>query len=79
MFPRSLDDLLEVGCLHADSIVVVGFGSRGQTSDEDHMADATTIVDVQNIYRYTVFFLPKPIYCSIAQGNRNSETSQIIT
>ena len=51
MFPRSLDDLLEVGCLHAHSIVVVGFGSRGQTSDEDHMADATTIVDAQNIYR----------------------------
>lgn len=51
MFPPSLDDLLEVGCLHAHSIVVVGFGSRGQTSDEDHMADATTIVDVQNIYR----------------------------
>lgn len=53
LFLCSLDDLLKAGCLHADSIVVVGYRSYGQIYDEDHMADATTIVDVQSIYRYT--------------------------
>ncbi|XP_074607442.1 potassium channel subfamily T member 2-like isoform X1 [Acropora palmata] len=48
---NSLDDLLKAGCLHADSIVVVGYRSHGQIYDEDHMADANTIVDVQSIYR----------------------------
>lgn len=48
---NSLDDLLKAGCLHADSIVVVGYRSHGQVYDEDHMADASTIVDVQSIYR----------------------------
>ncbi|XP_068724952.1 potassium channel subfamily T member 2-like isoform X3 [Montipora capricornis] len=48
---NSLDDLIKAGCLHADSIVVVGYRSHGQIYDEDHMADANTIVDVQSIYR----------------------------
>ena len=56
LFLCSLDDLLKAGCLHADSIVVVGYRSHGQIYDEDHMADATTIVDVQSIYRYTIVF-----------------------
>lgn len=47
----SLDDLLKAGCLHADSIVVVGHRCHGQMYDEEHMADANTIVDVQSIYR----------------------------
>lgn len=55
LFLCSLDDLLKAGCLHADSIVVVGYRSHGQIYDEDHMADATTIVDVQSIYRYTLY------------------------
>ena len=55
LFFCSLDDLLKAGCLHADSIVVVGYRSHGQIYDEDHMADATTIVDVQSIYRYTLY------------------------
>ena len=53
----SLDDLLKAGCLHADSIVVVGYRSHGQIYDEDHMADANTIVDVQSIYRCVVRLL----------------------
>ncbi|XP_058969191.2 potassium channel subfamily T member 1 isoform X2 [Pocillopora verrucosa] len=48
---NSLDDLLKAGCLHADSIVVVGYRSQGQMYDEEHMADASTIVEVQSIYR----------------------------
>lgn len=48
---NSLDDLLKAGCLHADSIVVVGHRCHGQMYDEEHMADANTIVDVQSIYR----------------------------
>ena len=55
LFLCSLDDLLKAGCLHADSIVVVGYRSHGQIYDEDHMADATTIVDVQSIYRYSLY------------------------
>ena len=51
-FAFSLDDLLKAGCLHADSIVVVGYRSQGQMYDEEHMADASTIVEVQSIYRY---------------------------
>ncbi|PFX29727.1 Potassium channel subfamily T member 1 [Stylophora pistillata] len=50
---NSLDDLLKAGCLHADSIVVVGHRSDGQMYDEEHMADASTIVEVQSIYSLT--------------------------
>ena len=49
--PCSLDDLLVAGCLHADSLVVIGHKSHGGMYEEEHMADANTIVDVQTIYR----------------------------
>ncbi|XP_048587242.1 potassium channel subfamily T member 1 isoform X2 [Nematostella vectensis] len=50
---NSLDNLLEAGCLYADSIVVVGQQriSSQAYGDEEHMADASTIVGVQTIYR----------------------------
>lgn len=73
LFLCSLDDLLKAGCLHADSIVVVGYRSHGQIYDEDHMADATTIVDVQSIYRYTIVF---PVTHIIMTGPFVSHSTQ---
>jgi hypothetical protein len=52
----SLDNLLQAGCLTADSIVVVGQRCATQFYDEEHMADASTIVGVQTIYRYVIHY-----------------------
>lgn len=49
--PPSLDDLLHCGVTFAASVVVVDKESS-MIADEDYMADAKTIVNVQTLFRY---------------------------
>lgn len=46
----SLDSLLQCGVLYADNLVVVDKEST-MSAEEDYMADAKTIVNVQTMFR----------------------------
>lgn len=48
---RSLDNLLQCGIIYADNLVVVDKEST-MSAEEDYMADAKTIVNVQTMFRY---------------------------
>lgn len=49
--PRpSLDSLLQCGVIYADNLVVVDKEST-MSAEEDYMADAKTIVNVQTMFR----------------------------
>lgn len=47
---RSLDSLLQCGIIYADNLVVVDKEST-MSAEEDYMADAKTIVNVQTMFR----------------------------
>ncbi len=47
----SLDSLLQCGVLYADNLVVVDKEST-MSAEEDYMADAKTIVNVQTMFRW---------------------------
>lgn len=47
---RSLDNLLQCGIIYADNLVVVDKEST-MSAEEDYMADAKTIVNVQTMFR----------------------------
>ena len=47
----SLDSLLQCGIIYADNLVVVDKEST-MSAEEDYMADAKTIVNVQTLFRY---------------------------
>lgn len=47
----SLDNLLQCGIIYADNLVVVDKEST-MSAEEDYMADAKTIVNVQTMFRY---------------------------
>ena len=47
----SLDNLLQCGIIYADNLVVVDKEST-MCAEEDYMADAKTIVNVQTMFRY---------------------------
>lgn len=47
----SLDSLLQGGVLYADNLVVVDKEST-MSAEEDYMADAKTIVNVQTMFRW---------------------------
>lgn len=47
----SLDSLLQCGIIYADNLVVVDKEST-MSAEEDYMADAKTIVNVQTMFRY---------------------------
>lgn len=49
----SLDNLLQCGIIYADNLVVVDKEST-MSAEEDYMADAKTIVNVQTMFRYAV-------------------------
>lgn len=51
----SLDNLLQCGIIYADNLVVVDKEST-MSAEEDYMADAKTIVNVQTMFRQVVFF-----------------------
>lgn len=53
-FSHSLDNLLQCGIIYADNLVVVDKEST-MSAEEDYMADAKTIVNVQTMFRYVVF------------------------
>lgn len=46
----SLDNLLQCGIIYADNLVVVDKEST-MSAEEDYMADAKTIVNVQTMFR----------------------------
>lgn len=46
----SLDSLLQCGIIYADNLVVVDKEST-MSAEEDYMADAKTIVNVQTMFR----------------------------
>lgn len=48
--PCSLDSLLQCGIIYADNLVVVDKEST-MSAEEDYMADAKTIVNVQTMFR----------------------------
>lgn len=48
--PSSLDSLLQCGIIYADNLVVVDKEST-MSAEEDYMADAKTIVNVQTMFR----------------------------
>lgn len=48
--PYSLDNLLQCGIIYADNLVVVDKEST-MSAEEDYMADAKTIVNVQTMFR----------------------------
>lgn len=48
----SLDNLLQCGIIYADNLVVVDKEST-MSAEEDYMADAKTIVNVQTMFRCT--------------------------
>lgn len=48
----SLDNLLQCGIIYADNLVVVDKEST-MSAEEDYMADAKTIVNVQTMFRYS--------------------------
>ena len=48
--PASLDSLLQCGIIYADNLVVVDKEST-MSAEEDYMADAKTIVNVQTMFR----------------------------
>ena len=48
--PRSLDSLLRCGVIYADNLVVADKEST-MSAEEDYMADAKTIVNVQTMFR----------------------------
>ena len=48
--PGSLDNLLQCGIIYADNLVVVDKEST-MSAEEDYMADAKTIVNVQTMFR----------------------------
>lgn len=50
----SLDSLLQCGIIYADNLVVVDKEST-MSAEEDYMADAKTIVNVQTMFRYFVW------------------------
>lgn len=50
-FYQSLDDLLRCGVTFAANMVVVDKEST-MSAEEDYMADAKTIVNVQTLFRY---------------------------
>ena len=52
----SLDNLLQCGIIYADNLVVVDKEST-MSAEEDYMADAKTIVNVQTMFRYAVICL----------------------
>lgn len=47
----SLDNLLQCGIIYADNLVVVDKEST-MSAEEDYMADAKTIVNVQTMFRW---------------------------
>jgi potassium channel subfamily T protein 1 len=47
---HSLDSLLQCGIIYADNLVVVDKEST-MSAEEDYMADAKTIVNVQTMFR----------------------------
>lgn len=47
-----MDNLLQCGIIYADNLVVVDKEST-MSAEEDYMADAKTIVNVQTMFRYT--------------------------
>lgn len=50
----SLDNLLQCGIIYADNLVVVDKEST-MSAEEDYMADAKTIVNVQTMFRQVLF------------------------
>lgn len=46
-----MDNLLQCGIIYADNLVVVDKEST-MSAEEDYMADAKTIVNVQTMFRY---------------------------
>lgn len=52
-FCHSLDNLLQCGIIYADNLVVVDKEST-MSAEEDYMADAKTIVNVQTMFRYVL-------------------------
>lgn len=50
LFFPSLDSLLQCGIIYADNLVVVDKEST-MSAEEDYMADAKTIVNVQTMFR----------------------------
>ena len=48
--PHSLDSLLRCGVIYADNLVVADKEST-MSAEEDYMADAKTIVNVQTMFR----------------------------
>lgn len=55
IFFCSLDNLLQCGIIYADNLVVVDKEST-MSAEEDYMADAKTIVNVQTMFRQVGFF-----------------------
>lgn len=53
----SLDSLLQCGVLYADNLVVVDKEST-MSAEEDYMADAKTIVNVQTMFRWDYIHWP---------------------
>lgn len=52
----SLDNLLQCGIIYADNLVVVDKEST-MSAEEDYMADAKTIVNVQTMFRHVICFI----------------------
>lgn len=52
----SLDSLLQCGIIYADNLVVVDKEST-MSAEEDYMADAKTIVNVQTMFRSQIAFI----------------------
>lgn len=59
----SLDSLLQCGIIYADNLVVVDKEST-MSAEEDYMADAKTIVNVQTMFRYILSHIAHDIMSS---------------
>lgn len=60
----SLDNLLQCGIIYADNLVVVDKEST-MSAEEDYMADAKTIVNVQTMFRYST----EPVHVFVFTGS----------
>lgn len=61
VFFCSLDNLLQCGIIYADNLVVVDKEST-MSAEEDYMADAKTIVNVQTMFRQVICYNPIKVH-----------------